>query len=204
MNKNIFFEKISEEIQEYAKVHAVKKNQKFYFETSLVEYTKQHSSNAIKYNEGYYSKIFNKETKVVLTASITSLFNFINKNYPKTPILFSTGFFKGKSVRVRIIKEEIDFTTVPTIEKILKNEPKGYNEKVQKLIVECAKKQLKLSQNDKTVIVYSTSENKSMGELEEESGELITFTKRFTYFWLKLDAKKGYYLDNLNPIKIND
>ena len=75
-------------------------------------------------------------------------------------------------------------------------------EKELSIITECLKKQLKLKGKDKISFLYSAGEGFTAGKFESTSGEAIISNGIFTYFWLKYDKKKEYYLDYLNPIKI--
>lgn len=201
MDKKEFTQNIQEATEYYTKRYNLKENPKFYFNLTQVTYSKNKTTeNAQKWNEKYYRQIDNN--KIILTNSTEKLFEFIKSNYENIPLNFKgVNFIPGTYLSISVIDKEINFNLIQPINEILSSES---TDNRQKTIIECLQKQLKLNEKEKIKLTSIINEGSNVGKYESASGEAITSTNIYTYFWLKYNEKKGYYLDYVKPIKIID
>ena len=197
MDKKDFIKNISEEINKHNAIAKLTGTPSYYFSITPIIFSKRKKNVATKWNEEYYHWLGKK--RAVLTNSMEHLLAFVKNTFKDVPIVFkTTTFFPGKSISIGIIKNEIDFSTIPTIKEYLTTA----KENKEKKIVECLKKQLKLTNKDKIHFLFLVGEGKPAGKLEQTAGEAIISGKIYAFFWLKFNEKKEYYLDYLKPIKI--
>ena len=70
------------------------------------------------------------------------------------------------------------------------------------IILRLIKEKLRLPNEAKAVFIDRTEEGEYFGEIERESGAVITSNGYYVYYWLEFDEKKGFYLDPCEILKI--